>query len=257
MNTQPDFSFNRTLTNEELNFWSTFFDHCPFSEYGYIQEIISAFTKDSNFNLQEYSVKIKFLNSKEQLIELFDTSNFSSSCRLGYSKAINKLDKIFPNSKPLNLFFMTLYSGICQNMNFEFTPQGLNLLHNDRPTHVCELAFLADFMSERATQIFPHLNIKPIKLIGENTYEHKRSGARYILSIDGSLVNRTKDLNNKGTYEFGSEVSYDFSQNTREKLKIYAPLEEKQSQLIKLIEKNYLESTLEVNKTSYNKKIKI
>lgn len=259
MNIQPDFSFDRTLTNEELNFWSTFLDHCPFGDYIYTQGIISAFAKETkiNFNLEEYYLKIKEFKTNEQLIELFNNSDLSVSFKEYYPKAISKLDTIFPNSTPLNLFFMSLYSGFCQNMNFEITPEGVNLLPNPRPTHVVELALLVDFMGGRATQLFPHLNIEPVKLTGERTYKQNKSEAIYTLTIDGNLVKRSSDMNNKNTYEFAHEVAYDFSKNTNAKLETHAPLAYEQEKFLKLIEKNYLESILQVNKKSYNNKIKI
>jgi hypothetical protein len=259
MNTKPDFSFDRTLTDEELNFWSTFFDHCPFGDYIYTQGIISAFAKETkiNLNLEEYYLKIKEFKNNDKLIELFNNSDLSVSFKDYYPRAINKLDKIFPNSKPLNLFFMSLYSGFCQNMNFELTAQGVNLLPNRRPTHVVELALLVDLMGGRANQLFPHLDIKPVKLTGENTYKQDKSEEIYTLTIEGSLVKRSADKINKGTYEFAYEVAYDFSKNTNTKLEIHAPLAFEQENFLKLVEKNYLESILQVNKTSYNNKIKI
>jgi hypothetical protein len=259
MNTQPDFQFDRTLTTEELNFWSTFFDHCPFSDYCYIQSFVSAFAKETTikFDLEEYYEKIKSFTDKDELIQLFDKSDLPEMFKQNYPKVLSKLEKIFLNSKPLDLFFMSLYSGFCQNMNFELTSNGVNLLPNSRPTHVAELAFLVDFMGERATQIFPHLNIQPIKINGEKTYTNNRSKAVYTLSISKSLVRRLTNENPNNKYDFAFEVGYDFSKNTNDKLEIYSSLGYEQEKLLKLIQKNYLEYTLQINKNRYNNKTKI
>lgn len=258
MNTIPDFKFDRVLTNEEFNFWSSFFDHCPFDNYVYTQGIISSFAKEKkSLDLNDYYEKIKKFEHIDELIELFNNSKLTIPFKENYSKAINKLDKIFPNSKPLELFFMSIYSGFCQNMNFELTSVGLNALPSERATHVAELGFLVDFMESRATQIFPHLNINPVKLSGAKTYTHEKSKAVYTICINNSLVTRVTNENKKNHYEFAFDVGYDFSRNTNEKLEIYSGLGNEQETLLKLIEINYLESTLKVNKSSYNNKIKI
>jgi hypothetical protein len=259
MNTQPDFTFDRTLTQEELNFWSTFFDHCPFGDYCYIQSLISAFAKETTikFDLEEYYEKIKSFQNDNELIELFDKSDLPYMFKENYPKVLSKLEKIFPNSKPLDLFVMSLYSGFCQNMNFELTHDGINLLPSSRPTHVVGLALLVDFMGERATQIFPHLNIQPINLSGEKTYTDNKSKAIYTLCISKSLVKRLTNENPNKAYEFAFEVGYDFSKNTNDKLEIYAPLGYEQEKFLKFIEKNYLENTLQTNKNRYNNKTKI
>lgn len=262
MNKKTDFSFDRILTPEELNFWSTFFDYFPCHHNRYFQSILSSFSKEiikENTEIEDYYEKVKLFNTKDELVSLIADSTFSKPARENYGKIIKDLDKIFPDSKPIELFLMSLYGGFIQDWTLELKPNGINLLPGDKPldqiTYVPQLAMVCDLMAERIFQLFPKLNLKPIKISGEKILINNKNNTALAISIKNSgLVERFNIQDgNKKVLDFG----FTFSTNTIEEKEIYAPLQKEQVKFISLVQKHYLEITLDTKESCYNIKRKI
>lgn len=259
MPTNPHFLFERELTKEEFNFWSTFFDHFPCHHNRYIQSFISTFAKQipqkEEFNLETAYHALKNSQSNEEMIEtLSRLNNWMPNVIDKYAKTIHALDKIIPNNKPIELFLFSIYSGFIQDWNLELSSKGISLINEgeiSRKTHVPQLAMVADLMAGRLKDIFPTLDIAPISLKGETLlsnqkesyfFAHKKGIKNCYLSNPnyGSIIQRYFVINNEKKLEF----NYDFSQNTDDQKSIYAPLQYEQNKLLVIIQNNYLNSSL-------------
>ncbi len=260
MNTTPDFIFNRTLTDDELKFWSNFFDKFPFHRQAYTQALISLFSKNlsESIDLDETYRAIQGFQAKEELINhFFKDNNEYTQFNENYPLIINKLDEFFPNSEPVQLFLMSLYGGCIQNMNFEISANGVHVLPTDRTIKICtyvpELAFIVDFMGNRANEIFPHLKLEPIKVSGEVNLKEKKGDGEYLIKIEKNTVKRFIIEDKSLNFEFG----YDFSQNSEDRHDRYAPLQYEQTRLLRAIQDSYLRKALDINEPKNTNKNKI
>jgi len=259
MNKTPEFLFDRTLNNEELNFWTNFLDNFPFHRQAYTQALISYFSKNftESIDLDESYKTIQEFKTKEELVNYFKKDGASIQFIENYPLIIDKLDTFFPNSKPVQLFLMSLYVGCIQNMNFEISSTGIHILPTDRKikvsTYIPELAFIVDFMGQRANEIFPNLNMKSVTISGEVALKEKSSDESYVIKVENNIVKRFLVTEKENIFEFG----YDFSQNSDDRKDIYSPLQYEQKRLLRAIQDYYLRNSLEINSLKPNNKLKI
>jgi hypothetical protein len=261
MNNKPDFSFDRTLTPEELNFWTSFFDHFPFEHNQNIQFMHSSFLEQlKKLNDSEnYYEKIKILKTKDELDSFIREQAIPPFNKEAYSKIIDNFDKIFPDSRPIEIFLMSMYGATIQSWKLGITKNGINILPNEESisvtNYVPQLAMIADFMNERASQIFPNLNLQPIKISGEKILFDKENNERILFKIEKNCF--AKQLSEDNNKIFSYDFSHTFSENNDYSQQIYSPFDEVQSRFIKTIEKHFLEQKLDSKQNCSNKRIKI
>jgi hypothetical protein len=255
MNNKPDFSFDRTLASEELNFWSTFFDYFPCHHNRCLQSLVSYFAKEikGTNDIEDYYEHIKTFETKEELINFMNGQDLPEAVKENYPRVIKDLDKIFPDSNPVDLFLMSIYGAYIQGWELELNQNGINLVPGGRSvdltTYVPQLAMVVDLMNERAAQIFPHLNLKPIKVSGEKVLIDEKDGNKtFKIKIEkNSLI--TRMVINKRDDSFSHDFSVTFNENGDISKEIYSPLQQEQKKFITVINKHFLENELTSKET--------
>lgn len=277
MTNTPHFSFNRTLSPEELNFWSTFFDYFPCHHTRYFQSAINIFSKQISGKFQDkldldfLYQKVKACNTNQEMFDFLNQQDLNDNAKHAFKKIIADFTKIIPNAKPVELFLLSIYSGNIQDWNLELQPNGINLSSIkgqdiERKTFVTELAMVTDLMAGRLIEIVPSLNFEPIVTSGKQGIINSNN-EKYIIFVepnknnayfsnDGAsmLAGRIKISNEK---EHELEFAFDYSKNSNEQKNIYAPLAQEQNNLINIIRKNYLDNVLSTQEVRYNIKRKI
>lgn len=277
----PHFIFDRTLDSEELNFWSTFFDHFPCHHNRYCQSLIHHFSKeekiDHKINIVSYYELFKDCESNEEMFELINESDWNHPTKSNFPNIIKDLNKIIPSAKPIELFLMSIYGGNVQDWSLKLTPNGINLNvlegnYIDKITYVPQLAMITDLMAGRINEIFSSVNFKPIKITGKKEIFEISSGnydrnQSFLISIKENNESTYLNNNNNSTLvirrkmceDFSSyiDLAFDCSANAVESKNISSPLGNEQSKLIKLIQLTSLSKSLNMKEISYNRKSKI
>ena len=271
------FIFLKELNKEELNFWATFFDYFPCHHNRYFQSVINHMSKQvpgkETINIDSWYEILKDCKTNDDMINLFLSKHeWSEPIKKCFPKIINTLNKIVPNSKPIELFLLSIYGGSIQDWDLETSSKGINFIGTEskdleRKTYVPQLAMIADLISGRLNEIFPNIQIKPNQLIGEvylTTQENKEGlhflakesnkNSYYSSNFSSTKIIRSKKSANEENYNV--QFQYDFSQNTDDHKECYAPLLYEQVNLLKLIQKHYLSSSLD-SKKSLEKRMKI
>lgn len=171
------FKFNRTLSDDEVQFWNDFLTKLPVVSNSYISglyEVYEMYPKMAelrNTKALEHINGSLDLATKEDLVEFFKKDPDTPHCRQKFEKAITIYSERFPHFSPFQLMFLTIYCSTLKDMNLKVEHDGVKLIPPNNEdclevTFCPQLAILGDLMNGRMKDLDTKFPYEPVTFEG-------------------------------------------------------------------------------------------